>query len=231
MAVTQNTTLQAAVNGSGTKIDTVDGTGGNTVRQLVCVSSPGTAGNYQEVDANNDAQVKAILLDGKKASYRATIKNVSVGTAATTNIFTHGGSATKTIRITRIAASGTILTAAEEYDLQLVKQSTADTGGTPSTATKVPLDSDDAASAADVVSQAYTVAPTAGTAVGAIGSKKILLPIAPVETIQQIWEFGNRPGIHALVLRGVAQQVALTLNGATPGHASSWDFEVEWTEE
>ena len=231
MAVTQNTTLQAAVNGSGARIDTVDGTGGNTVRQLVCVGSPGTPGNYQEVDANNDAQVKATILDGKKASYRCIYSAVAIGTAATTNIFTIGGSATKTVRVTRIQASGTKATTADQYDAQLVVQSAADTLGTAVTATaKVPLDSTDAAATAVV--KAYTAAPTAGTAVGGIATKRILIPVTGAEAVPAIWEFGNRAGCKAVKLSGTAQVLALTINGATPSAgASIWDFEVEWTEE
>ena len=122
------------------------------------------------VDTNVDGTLTShISLEGGKATYCATITGL-VPPAAATDIFTIIGSATKTIRISRIQFSGRA-TAAAACDVSIVKRSTADTGGTPGTVpTIVPLDSTDAAATA--VCATYTAVPTLGTAVGAIRSQE-----------------------------------------------------------
>lgn len=231
--------IQPPVNtGAGLKIDTAELTNGsNTVeRQVVVIGDPATAASVASVTvigagiaaSTGLVGVASVPFDGGKTSYAASYKATSVGTSATTNLFTITGSATKTVRVTRLAVSGTIATTAEEWDLLIVKQSAADTGGSSTPATVVPYDSGNAAGTATV--NGYTVAPTAGAAVGALYANKLTLPISPAAATAITVTFGDRPA-QAVVLRGIAQVLAVTANGVTPGHASSMDFYVEWTEE
>lgn len=165
-----------------------------------------------------------------RRSYAAALTALNAGTGATTNLAELIGSATRKVRLLKVAVSGTILTAAEDWDLQLRKQSTADTGGTPVAATAVPLDSvNDAASA---VFKGYSAAPTAGTLVGVIGVAKLPLAIAPaIVAAPIVFDFSGLPAVERPTLHGIAETLALAANGVTPAHASSVDIYAWWTEE
>lgn len=201
-------TLQAPPNSTGTVIDGI--TQGANFRQTVNQGDPTIVGN---------------------ATYRATYKNLSVGTAATTNIATIAGSATKTVKVTSIKISGTIATTAENYDAQVNRQSAADTGGTATTAATIDLNDTNNGAATAAAPKFYTAAPTAGTLVAAICSRKIFFPVAPAEAQQYELLPQAAPGKQGITLRGTSDVLAVTLNGATPAHASSVDIEFEWTEE
>lgn len=162
-------------------------------------------------------------------TYRTSI--VALVTAASaTDFLTITGSATKTVVVKRIMCSG-IGSTAGTADLQIVKRSTANTGGTSTTLTGVQLDSNDAAPTAVV--RAYTVNPSAlGTAVGSIGAAKIGLPLAATgATMQQLtFDTQTMPRTKPIVLRGVAQTLALNGNAATLAAGASLACTVEWTE-
>src|SRR5204863_4895248 len=101
--------------------------------------------------------------DGQKATYGASITGLVVAASAT-DIFAITGSATKIVRITRLRISG-VRTTGTDTDIQLIKRSTANTGGTSTNPTKVAYDSNDPASTATI--NAYTANPTGlGTAIG-----------------------------------------------------------------
>lgn len=167
--------------------------------------------------------------DGLKATYRASIAAL-VAVTGCTDLFTLTGSSTKTIRITRVEFSGTVATAALYLDVICLLRSTANSSGTSTSPTVVPLDSNSAAGSA--VARAYTANPTTGTLVGAITTDKILLPLAGTPTLTQrlVIEFGNRPA-QAVVLRGTTQVFAINLNAVTLANATSIDIAIEWTEE
>lgn len=174
--------------------------------------------------------MNAVPVDGQKATYRASIQGLAAVTGCT-DLFTITGSATKTVRVTRIELSGTIATAAMYLDVQGIIRSTANATGTSTSPTVVPLDSNDPAGTAVV--RAYTANPgTLGTAVGTITSDKVLLPLTgtPIATQRLVYDFGNRPA-KAVVLRGATQVFALNLNAATIANATSIDCAIEWSEE
>src|SRR6184192_3490501 len=102
-------------------------------------------------------------IEGIKASYSAAV-NAHAPAATPTDWFTIQGSATKTIRITRIKIRGRA-TAASQYRVSLIKYSVFLTGGTPAAVTMVPDDSSDPAASALVQTWAGGL-PTPGTAVG-----------------------------------------------------------------
>lgn len=146
--------------------------------------------------------------------------------ATPTDMFTIYGSATKTIAISGLviemgATAGTLVS------LYWIKRSTANTGGTSSALTPVPFDSADAAATATLKS--YTAAPTLGTAAGTIA-------IVPTTTgtltgAPSTVNYPTTSGVLALgapslvvdmrkpvILRGVAEGLAINLNGAAlPG--------------
>ncbi len=162
------------------------------------------------------------------SGYKATYASTGTATlvAAAQDIFTITGSATKTIRILKIAFGGR-QTTESLVEVLLLKRSTADTGGTPVSA-KANYKSSNPAATATIVQQ-----PTGfGSLVGIIRSTKINIPILtnPVgpKLTEYVWAF-NRPG-QELVLRGTSEVVAINLNNANilGGSISMW---VEWTEE
>lgn len=160
------------------------------------------------------------------ATYSATISNLAVAALAT-DIFTIAGSATKTIRITKIAING-IQATAGQASIVLLKRSTADTAGTSTAPTKVPYDSTNAAATATVA--AYTANPTTGTLVGNIFNQRIFLPAAASTSDAQgfAMEIGNF-GQQQMALRGAAEQFAVNLAGVTIT-GGSVNISIEWTE-
>ena len=139
------------------------------------------------------------------------------------------GSASKRVRVLRLAVSGRA-TAANQLDVQLIKRSSADTGGTPTALAAVSHDSNDGAASATV--NTYAAAPTAGTPVGAIRAQQINLSAAgsggaavPVE-----FDFGT-VNDKAIVLNTAAEGIYLNLNGAAMPAGTVLNVFVEWSEE
>lgn len=182
---------------------------------------------HADIDAINGAPVNG------KATYRAaTIGNV-VAAASTASFFAIEGSSTKTIKITKIRFSGDTLTALAVQSIVINKYSTAISAGTATALTKTPLDSNNAASTANLCS-VYTAAPTDGTLVGALASNRHIqkattvaegAPFADYEA-----KFGDSLSTQPIVLRGTAQYVGANFSAA-PATAVTLSVEVEWTEE
>jgi hypothetical protein len=170
--------------------------------------------------------VWSIPIDSIKRSYGASIVGL-VGAASATDVFGICGSASTTVRVTRVLVAGRA-TAAANADLAIIKRSTADTGGTATNPAAIPYDSSIAAGTAVV--SAYTANPTTGTAVGTLGTYQVNLGnLTTTLGPQTIADFGNRPA-SGVVLRGVAQCLYANLSGATFA-GNLYNISVEWTEE
>ena len=184
------------------------------------------ANSMPVVIASNQSSIP-VTTEGAKATYSAGFAGIVIAAAAT-DVFTIVGSATKTLRITRLACSVTT-TAGSGIALNatLVKRSTADTAGTSTTATLVPLDSTNPAATTTV--RSYTANPTLGTTVGIIRSNRFQVSTAGATENELVWDFGVRPA-QSVVLRGATEQLCLNFGGATiTGPLGA--FSVEWTEE
>jgi hypothetical protein len=153
--------------------------------------------------------------------------NQSIANTGAGDLFCIAGSGTKTIYIKRLRVSATA-TSAIVVAVSLIKRSTLDTGGTSANETEVPLDSTNAAPTATVVS--YTVSPTAGTAVGAVRSRKIAVGVQgnTATTSEALFDFANYFD-QPLVLRGTTQNACV--NGTAAGSGGSWAIDAEWTEQ
>lgn len=163
--------------------------------------------------------------DTTKASYSASILGLTVATLAT-DIFTLTGSATKIVRIKRIQVSATQTTGGTA-NIVALKRSAANTAGTSTTPTAVPLDS--TFSAATAVVRAYTANPSAlGALVGNLRTAKLAIPTVTGSSVLLDWRFGD--GVSPIILRSAAELFALNLNGTTLA-GSSFDIFIEWTEE
>lgn len=185
--------------------------------------------------------VWSIPLDSIKRTYSQAMSNLVVASSATT-WWQICGSATATIRLTRVTIAGRD-TAAASADVQLIKTSTAASGGTiaagqpfnGASIVGIPYDTNFSASTATVT--AWTANPTVGTPVvasaGWIWSGQVFL--GNLTTGQPgpatIIDFGNHPGA-AVTLRGAAQCIAISSAvGTGPGSGNLMDVTMEWTEE
>ncbi|NJO18725.1 MAG: hypothetical protein HC877_24295 [Thioploca sp.] len=121
-------------------------------------------------------------------------------------------------------------TTASSKDVYFVRRSSANTNGTSSVLTNVPLDSNN--SAATAVVRAYTANPSGlGTLVGNIRVRKVFVSLASGNTSnadEMILEFGTR-NTQPLILNGTSELVAINMNGVTTA-GNSFCISVEWTE-
>lgn len=165
-----------------------------------------------------------VFLQSGADTYSAAAAVASAASA--TDIAILPGSATKTILVKRVIVSG-VQTTAGIIDVLLVKRSTANTGGTSTGMTATPHDSTNAAATAAPLT--YTANPTTGSLVGAL--RRVKLPVnAPASVVgleAHVFEFAssNQP----VVLRGVAEGLAVNLNGVTVT-GGSFNIVFEWNE-
>lgn len=191
--------------------------------KTLTVDSTGAPITYNALGPQVTANSVAVNI-ASDPTYSAAL-NVTVAAAAT-DIAVISGSASKTVKVNKVIITG-VQTTGGLNDIQLVKRSTADTGGTSTAATAVPHDSADAAATASVL--AYTVNPAAlGTSVGNI--RRGYLPVGGATSIVNpvvVFDFGAKG--KEIYLRGIAQQLAVNLNGATLT-GGAFDIDFEWTE-
>jgi hypothetical protein len=197
---------------------------------LAFVAVLGSYALAQRPGVNSTLQtVFAIPLDGSMRTYGAAKAAVSPGSATATDVFEICGSASNTIRVTRIAMSGRA-TAVSSVDVGLLKRSTASSGGTFDPVTPTAFDSNSAAATATL--KAFSLNPTVGTLVGALIQRQLQLGnlTTGVGGEPLLIEFNaNRAASGPIALRGTGQCLVVNLNGANlPGN--SLNFSAEWTE-
>lgn len=165
---------------------------------------------------------------GSLATY-AACASAFVPAASATDVFTIQGSATKTIKITKITVTGTTTSGSGiAVNLSLIKRSTANTGGTSATVTPVTYDSTNASSTAVVKS--YTANPSAlGTIVGTVHADRHNIVTQGLLQNHITWIFGERAS-QALVLRGSSEYLAVNL-GSVSVTGPVFSICVEYTEE
>lgn len=157
--------------------------------------------------------------------------------ATPTDLVTIFGSATKTVRV-RSMKIGTQNTAAGSQEFVLSKRSAVTTGGTAGAATAIPHDSASAAATATVNSYTST-APTAGTALGNLNKKRVASPVVVPATwagirldgeVEMLPVNGDSK-IQPVVLRGVAEGLAINFAAAALVSGQIHTFSVVWSEE
>lgn len=161
-------------------------------------------------------------------TYRAAITGL-VPASSATDVFTLYGSATKTIGIKEICFSGRA-TAAANADVQLIMRTAVNTSGTSTAPTIVKSDSTDGVATATVL--AYTANPTTGAG-SLYDSEQVSLGNLTTGLAQGnapfCWHWHDIPGVKSPVLRGVAQGLAINLNGSSYS-GGLLDITVIWTE-
>lgn len=185
----------------------------------------GSVWNYAAVDSSGFLSSK---LEPQSRTTYAAGSAAFASVASATDVFEIYGSASKTIKVLRVELTGTQTTAGELV-VNLIKRSTANTGGTSATLTDVPLDSTNAAGTA--VAKTYTANPTTGTAVGNVATRHVFIPTALIAgdsapiTLFDVITYGQ-----PVVLRGTAQGLVINFGGVTVT-GGSFVATVYWTEE
>ncbi len=175
---------------------------------------------YVVVDADNGVPI------GHMPTYAVGFD--LAGYVTPTDLFAIWGSSSKVIRITHINLSGHT-TNGSQVDFQLIKRSTANTGGTPSAQAGCAYDRLSPAPTATV--NVYGSAPTLGTAAGVIRDSQLTLPQPGANSASLLeWTFGTR-NTEPLFLRGTGDGLALNFLGAALPGGFSVSVTVEWTEE
>jgi hypothetical protein len=199
------------------------------------LSSATTLGNFPVTPAGLTNTGNFPVEVPAKATYRAsTIVPLVTAVTVSRGIWTMIGSATKTVTVKRIRISGvSIATAVNYLSINLVKNSTATTGGTSTTLVAVPLDS--LSAAATAVVKAYTAVATDGALIGNIVSDRVLCPITGTAAALQfapdmVFNFADIDGSGGIVLRSAAEEIALQYPVAAPT-VPTLSIDVEWTEE
>jgi hypothetical protein len=180
----------------------------------------------QQRSAAGATGIPAVNTEGTKPTYSGAIIGFTP-VATPTDFWQIIGSATKTVRVLRISISG-IATAAISVDIQLIKRTTASTGGTPTAVTLAQHDSNDAAPTAVVNSFAANPSPL-GTSGGVVRAAKLNLGATGAAGVIT-WDFTTRND-KGLVLRGVAQSLNLNFNSQAVPSGMLCAIDVEFSEE
>lgn len=128
-------TLVGGTGASATQNQGAAAEGAAVVGNPVLVAGKDGSGNVKTLllDSSGNLQTAAAVA---KATYAAAIVGLA-SVAAATDLFTITGSASKTVRITRVSISG-LATSASAIAVPLIKRSAANTGGTATSPASVP---------------------------------------------------------------------------------------------
>lgn len=183
-----------------------------------------TSNNELAVNADGSIYIRS---DGKLSTYSAGFSAL-VPAASPTDVFTITGSGSATIRVRYLQFSvSTTSGSGVGLNVTLVKRSTANSGGTSTTAANVPHDS--ASSAATATVRGYTANPTTGTLVGIVRSLRTEAVTSGSNRSTYLFDFSTRND-QALVLRGTDEVLSVNLGG-TSVTGGIIGCSVEWTEE
>jgi hypothetical protein len=169
--------------------------------------------------------IPSVSTEGTKATFSYGLIGFTP-VATPTDFLTITGSGTKTIRVTRVEIHG-ISTSGASVDLQLLRRTTANSGGTSTNPAAVLNDTNNAAATATLT--LYTANPTTGTSAGSIRSGKLNLGVAGVGG-SLVWDFGTRNS-QGVVLRGTTQSLCINWSGAAVPAGTVLAISIEWVED
>ncbi len=187
---------------------------------------PGNTANTTAWKVDGSAVVQPIAIDSStKISYSASVSGFAPAASAT-DIMAIYGSGTKTIKITHIEIVGNTSAGAFQNVLA-IKRSTTNTGGTPTTVTAVPHDSNDAGATATVQTYAANPSPL-GTTVGNLRTSRMWIGLSS-QTNALAWDFTNRAA-KPIYLRGTGEGLCINFGGSTVA-TPNFSIIIEWSEE
>lgn len=163
-----------------------------------------------------------------------TVSSAAFATAVlgATDIAALVGSATKTIKVLRVGYSAE-QTAQDIENINLIKRSTANSGGTSTAMSVVAHDSLDGAPSSTAVY--YTANPTLGTTVGSLRPSKVLVPAnspgsSATAQNEKVWDFTQGYESKPVYLRGTSESLVVNQNNAAFAGNSTFVW-FEFTEE
>lgn len=199
----------------------------SNAKKCVLVATSAAAALFSEVvvaPPANALEGPFVSIPQQVATYAATTTSLTTVSGAT-DFFTVTGSANMVVRIREVLCNN-IGTAGAPVEVYGILRSTADTGGTSTTQTAVPMDSADIAASA--VAKAYTANPsTLGTSIGTVIFGPQANGSASLSATPLDWVFDASTTAKAPTLRGTAQQFALNANAAA---SQTLACTVWWTE-
>ena len=166
------------------------------------------------------------ITDNKEAVYCGSTP-VFTTAASATDIFNFKGSSTKTVYIRKVVWKQANCTAGGAQHTYLIKRSTANSGGTSSALSAVPLDSNFASATASGVY--YTANPTVGTSLGTIAHKTLFIGSLLMEQNTAVLFDATRGG-SPIVLHGTGESISVNYNGVTDPLGTSAVVDIEWSE-
>lgn len=200
----------------------------------------GTDGDYTCLSANDVGNLKVQIENTRKATYVFSTGNYTPPASATDTL-TIQGSGTKTVKIRKIIGHYTCSTSAANtpWVTTILRRTTANSGGTSSSVTGIPLDS--ASSTVTAVVKTYTAnAASLGTAVS---GNILVYPYKAEEFSSSSAVNGvSQPGTvlfddaiagAPLTLRGTSEYLCINLGGVSqPGGALNfYGYTIFLTEE
>lgn len=192
------------------------------IRNDIQTTTTNASGDYNLISLDQYGNTISRKYGTQKRTYSAAFQVVLAATA--TDVVEIVGSATTSVQITKVTIGGTQTTGGGVV-VNLIKRSTAATGGTSTTATLIAHESAD--TGATAVVKVYTANPTTGTLVGNIKSRRVQLgattSVSPAAEFE--WAENSKP----VILAGVAQTLCVNLGGVT-ATGGTLDVEIEFTE-
>lgn len=189
-------------------------------------TTPGTTnGVVLNTNPTANTYVGNVNTQGTKATYSATTAAPAIDAAGT--LIQIQGSASKTIRVTKVEISG-VLTTTSNGVISINRCTTAVSGGTSASVTPVAYDS---------TSAAVTAVATRWTAVGTAGSCSIVATRRSTWTADTLadaapalFKFGDA-NAQPIVLRGTSEYLTVSTTTFTSYTGGSYTAYIEWTEE
>jgi len=204
-----------------------DAWGGNKILAIrgdtLTSSTTSANGDWSQITTTKSG----VLLTKDEMRHRVTYRASSgsfTPAALATDIFTISGVASKTIMITKIIFSAT-QTAGGTFNVALIKRSTANTSGTATAMTAVPLDASDASAGSTV--QFYTANPTLGTTIGSVETTPIFCSTTATQPEKYEFDFGLKS--KPIILNSASQALSLNFGGVTMTGGACF-VTIEWTE-
>lgn len=197
------------------------------------VAQDGNLSN-QNIAATPDVDASLILLrssEHRKATFRYAGTFTPV--AAPTDVLMIQGSASRTLRVKRIALGG-VATANGNMLATLIRRSTQFTtqgAAVFNAVTPGKMDFNDVAATGVVATIGTANITSLGTTQNNLGQQRLFLPTTATGTpAPLVWEFATRQD-KALILRGATDFVFLNLNGGAVPAGGVVDFEIEIEED
>lgn len=191
-------------------------------------------GDWGNISVNKFGNVKVQVEPSAKQTFIAS-SAIFTPAASATDVWTFTGSGTKTCKILMILLNYKSGSITSTNDFFLVKRSTANSGGTSSSVTSVPLDSGNSSATCSI--KTYTANPTLGSLVGqlhcmsTIGTSTAGQACGNNSSNTLLVLYDHRITGQPLTVRGTGEVIALNNNGATVANSGTLSVTVIYTEE